>query len=112
MREIWLIYEGAWNEIDPGKRKAILEKTLGRQFVYSDPLMRTEGLDQLSDYIGQTQLSVPGMRIATEAFVQHHESCLVRWTMQDGSGKAVANGVTCGELDGEGLLRKATVFFG
>lgn len=111
LRETWAAYEGAWNESDPGKRAAVLRRTLDETFIYSDPLMRTEGHGELSKYIGELQRTVPGLRILTTSFAEHHDSCLVGWTMQDGNGNALTNGVTCGELDGNGLLKRATVFY-
>lgn len=111
MREIWSAYEGAWNEVDAARRSAILRQTLDEKFIYCDPLIRTEGHDQLSGYIGELQKAVPGVRIVTASFEQHHDRCLVKWTMQDGHSNVLANGVTCGELDGNGLLKKATVFY-
>jgi hypothetical protein len=51
------------------------------------------------------------VRIVTSSFEQHHDACLVKWTMQDGHDKALAHGVTCGEADGNGLLKRATVFY-
>lgn len=111
LREIWSHYEGAWSESDPGKRDAILRKTLDEKFIYCDPLIRTESHDQLSGYIGELHKNVPGVRIVTNSFEQHHDACLVKWTMQDGDKNALVNGVTCGELDGNGCLTKATVFY-
>lgn len=112
LRDIWAVYEGAWAEIDPGKRAEILRRTLDERFVYVDPQIRTEGHDQLSDYIGELQKTIPGMRIITNSFAEHHESCLVEWTMQDGNSTVLADGVTCGEGDAGGLLKKASVFYG
>lgn len=112
LRDIWADYAGAWAETDPAKRVETLRRTVHGGFVYIDPHIRTDGHDQLSHYIGALQKSIPGMRIVTDAFDEHHESCLVKWTMQDSHGKALAAGVTCGERAPEGLLAKASVFYG
>src|SRR4051812_13587192 len=92
LRETWSAYEGAWSEADTKKRARILRQTLDAKFIYSDPLMRTEGHDELSGYIGELQKTVPGVRIVTSSFEQHHDACLVKWTMQDGHDKALAHG--------------------
>ncbi|WP_119275220.1 nuclear transport factor 2 family protein [Taklimakanibacter deserti] len=111
LRETWAAYEEAWSESDPGRRATILRLTLDATFVYSDPVTRTESQDALSRYIGELQQTVPGLRIVTTSFAEHHDACLVGWTLQDGNSNAVARGVTCGERDGNGLLKKATVFY-
>ncbi len=112
LRDIWADYEGAWAEIDPAKRAETLRRTLDGTFIYVDPQVRTEGHDQLSHYIGELQKTIPGMRVVTNSFVEHHESCLVNWTLEDGQNNAVAKGVTCGECAVDGLLTKASVFYG
>jgi hypothetical protein len=112
LRDIWAEYEGAWAETDPGKRAETLGRTLDGTFVYVDPNIRTEGRDQLSHYIGELQKTIPGLRIVTNGFTEHHESCLVNWTLEDGQRIAIATGVTCGERAASGLLGKASVFYG
>lgn len=111
LREIWAAYEGAWSESDPAMRAAILGRTLDENFVYSDPSTRTESRDALSRHIGELQRIIPGLRIVTTSFAEHHDACLVGWTLEDGNSNAVARGTTCGEHDGNGLLKKATVFY-
>lgn len=112
LRDIWADYEGAWAETDPGKRAETLRRTLDGTFVYIDPNIRAEGHDQLSDYIGELQKTIPGMRIVTNGFAEHHETCLINWTLEDGRRTAIATGVTCGERAASGLLGKASVFYG
>jgi hypothetical protein len=112
LRDIWADYEGAWAETDPGKRAEALKRTLDGAFVYIDPNIRTEGHDQLSHYIGELQKTIPGLRIVTTGFAEHHESCLVNWTLEDGRATAIVTGVTCGERAASGLLGKASVFYG
>ena len=111
LRATWAAYEGAWSEADPGRRAAILGRTLDENFVYSDPTTRTESRDALSRHIGELQRAIPGLRVVTTSFGEHHDACLVSWTLEDGNGNEVARGVTCGERDGNGFLRKATVFY-
>lgn len=112
LREIWADYEAAWAETDPGKRADTLSRTLDSAFVYVDPNIRTEGQDQLSQYIGELQKTIPGMRIVTNGFTEHHEACLVNWTLEDGQRSAIVTGVTCCERAANGLLGKASVFYG
>lgn len=112
LREIWADYESAWAETDPNKRSDALRRTLEGTFVYVDPNIRTEGHEQLSHYIGELQKNIPGMRVITKSFAEHHGSCLVNWTLEDGQNNAVAAGVTCGESAANGLLLKVAVFYG
>ncbi len=112
LRDIWADYEGAWAETDPGKRAETLGRTLDGTFVYIDPNIRTEGHDQLSRYIGELQKTIPGLRVITNGFAEHHEACLVNWTLEDGQRHVIATGVTCGERAANGLLTKASVFYG
>lgn len=112
LRDIWSEYEGAWAETDPAKRAETLSRTLDGAFVYIDPHIHTEGHDELSHYIGELQKTIPGMRIVTASFAEHHDSCLVNWSLRDGQDNAVVTGVTCGECAASGLLIKASVFYG
>jgi hypothetical protein len=111
LRETWAAYEGAWSETDPGKRAAVRRQTLDETFFYSDPSTQTESHSALSQYIEGLQRAIPGLSIVTTAFVEHHDTCLVSWTLQDGSNSAVTSGVTSGEFLSNGLLKKATVFY-
>ena len=111
LRETWAAYEGAWSETDPGKRAAVLRETLAETFSYSDPLAQTESHSALSQYIEGLQRTIPGLSIVTTSFAEHHDSCLVTWTLQDGDKNVVTSGVTCGEFLSDGLLKKATVFY-
>ncbi len=111
LRDIWAAYEGAWNETDVGRRAQLLRQTLDEGFIYSDPLTMTVGHEPLSSYIGELQKSVPGVRIVTSSFEQHHDACLVKWTMQDGQSRTLGMGSTCAELGGSGRLKKATAFY-
>lgn len=111
LRETWAAYERAWSEIDPGKRAAVLRQTLDADFLYSDPLTQTESHSALSQYIDGLQRTIPGLSVVTTSFAEHHDTCLVTWTLQDGDRNAVTSGVTCGEFQSDGLLTKATVFY-
>ena len=66
MRDILSAYEGAWSEVDAARRNAILRRTLDKKFIYCDPLICTEGHDQLSGYIGELQRTVPMVRLAAK----------------------------------------------
>jgi len=111
LRHVWSAYECAWSETDAERRDGIFSQTLDTSFIYSDPVIRTEGYGPLSDYIAQLQSKLPGMRIVTTSFEEHHDICLVKWTMQDGHRNALAQGVTCGEMIASGRLIKAAVFY-
>jgi hypothetical protein len=98
-------------------RASTARRTLDEELIYTDALMRTDGRDAPSHYIGELRRTILDLSIATNSnqvtmsFAQHYAACLVTWMLQDGNSNQVTIGVTCGEFQNNGLLKKATVFY-
>jgi hypothetical protein len=92
-------------------RASTARRTLDEELIYTDALMRTDGRDAPSHYIGELRRTILDLSIATMSFAQHYAACLVTWMLQDGNSNQVTIGVTCGEFQNNGLLKKATVFY-
>jgi hypothetical protein len=73
-------------------RASTARRTLDEELIYTDALMRTDGRDAPSHYIGELRRTILDLSIATNS-------------------NQVTIGVTCGEFQNNGLLKKATVFY-
>lgn len=56
------VYFEAWNETDPDRRRALLERCAGVGVELIDPTGRFRGIDGLHDRIGAFPESAPGAR--------------------------------------------------
>lgn len=74
-------------------------------------LTRTEGWDGLLQYMVDFHRQVPGGHFVTEQFIAHHSKSVARWTMRNGLGAVIGDGVSYGEYDDEGRLTSMTGFF-
>lgn len=53
-------YIAAWNETDPARRRALVEKTFSGSVSYVDPLMAGDGHDGIDALIAGVQQRFPG----------------------------------------------------
>ena len=54
-------YLAAWNETDPGRRRAAVEEVFAADVRYVDPLAAVEGHAALDGLIGAVQGQFPGL---------------------------------------------------
>ena len=54
-------YLETWNETDPAKRAALIERSLGADLWYRDPLLEADGLDAYEAMIAAVQAQFPGL---------------------------------------------------
>ena len=111
MREIWDLYTAAWRERTAQEKIQKLRSSTIETCVYRDPLTQAEGQASLVDYMMSFHQQIPGGYFETTWFLAHHDRSISKWTMHDGSGDIVGEGVSYGEYDEGGRLRSMTGFF-
>lgn len=110
-KKTWETYASSWKAKTESERRALYEKALSPDCVYTDPLTRTQGWDELTAYMAQFHEQVPGGHFATQTFVAHHDCSMARWNMLNGKGEILGDGVSYGKYDEEGRLIAMTGFF-
>ena len=106
-------YFEMWNEADPARRRAVIERTWATDASYLDPMFAAEGADALDGLVAQVHARYPGHRFRLAGAVDaHHDR--VRWGWDftgPGDGAPVMSGIDFAVLAGDGRLREVTGFF-
>lgn len=110
-RAMWDRYVAAWRADGGAEKRALFEECLAEDCVYTDPLVRAEGWQALEGYMVEFHRQVPGGAFVTERFISHHGTSIAVWTMVNGAGQPIGDGVSYGEYDAAGKLVRMTGFF-
>jgi len=104
-------YIAAWNETDPQRRRALVDKTFAQDADYLDPLMAGEGAQGIDAMIAGAQAQYPGHRfeLAT-APDAHHDRVRFSWHLVADGGGPIATGHDFATLSDDGRLRSVTGF--
>ncbi|MDV7133194.1 nuclear transport factor 2 family protein [Williamsia muralis] len=80
-------YLSAWNETDPGARRAIVEKVWDPEGVYTDPLASVTGTEAIDQVLAGAQQQFAGMRfVRGDVFETHHNIARFTWELVPESG--------------------------
>lgn len=110
-RHTWNTYTRSWSEVDPAKRRRLLEQAVHPQCVYADPHVQVEGHLALSEYMSEFQKNFRDSAFVVTDYSEHHGQSLAAWNLVDGSGAVLARGTSFAAYDDIGLLRKMSGFF-
>ena len=86
-------YIAAWNETDPGMRRALIDRTWTEDGSYLDPLMNGEGHDGIDAMIAGVQTQFPGYRFRRTGELDAHHDRVRYWA----AAAAGINGVAMRE---------------
>ncbi len=112
-QEIVATYGAAWNEPDPARRKALLEKAWAADGTYTDPMAEIAGREALIELISQFQKQMPGAQIVlTSGIDEHHKRIRFGWRVAAPDGATRMEGIDIGQLDEDGRLRSIVGFWG
>lgn len=111
LRAVWDNYTLAWKETTPQAKMQRLRGSTAPACVYRDPLASAQGQDALFEYMMGLHGQIPGAYFQTTWFQAHNDRSISKWTMHDGAGAVVGEGVSYGEYDDHGKLRSMTGFF-
>ncbi|MBH0776961.1 nuclear transport factor 2 family protein [Nocardia bovistercoris] len=110
-RETWETYAASWKAASETEKKALFAESLALDCVYTDPIARTEGWDELTAYMVDFHRQVPGGHFVTRSFQVHHGVCLAQWDMVAGDGTVLGDGISYGQFGDDGRLIAMTGFF-
>ena len=104
-------YLAAWNETDPTARNALVERSLGADLWYRDPMLEADGLVAFDAMVAAVQDQFPGLVMRRTSDVDaHHDLVRFSWALgAPGADPAVA-GVDMAKFDGEGRLHRIVGF--
>jgi len=73
--------------------REIYASCLAPDCVYTDPLTKAKGWDELAAYMTAFHDQIPGGHFVTQQFFAHHQRSVARWTMagRDGEPSAKAS---------------------
>lgn len=108
---IWECYAASWKEADKDAKLARYQKVLASDCTYTDPLVSVQGYEALLKYMLEFHEQVPGGHFVTEQFIAHHGRSMAKWTMRNGAGEILGDGVSLGEYTDDGRKLKAMTGF-
>ncbi len=105
-------YIASFNETDPARRRALIDRAWAEDATYIDPVMAGDGRDGIDRMVAAAQAQFPGHRFEpTLAPDLHHDRVRFGWRLVNAAdGTPVAAGVDFGTLSDDGRLRAVTGF--
>jgi hypothetical protein len=76
MNEVVVRYLAAWNEPEPGRRRALVAKAWTEDGTYVDAAREGRGHDSLDTMIATAQGHFPGYRLRLASGIEAHHDCL------------------------------------
>ena len=106
-------YLESWNETDPAKRAALVERALGADLWYRDPLLEADGLEAYEAMIAAVQAQFPGLVMTRTSPIDAHRD-LVRfnWALGAPGQDPVFAGLDVAKTDADGKLHRIIGFAG
>lgn len=111
LRAVWEQYVAAWKAGAPEAKLALCKECLAPECVYRDPLTEAKGWDELVAYMLEFRKQVPGGYFVTREFMTHHQRSVAKWSMLNGDGVPIGEGVSYGEYNDAARLVTMTGFF-
>lgn len=106
-------YIAMWNESDPGKRAALIERAWTSDGRYLDPQLKADGAAAIGGMVAAVHERFPGHRFRRVSGVdQHHDQIRFGWELFAPDGSVTVGGIDIGELTADGRLRRIIGFFG
>jgi hypothetical protein len=111
--EVIATYFAAWNEPDADERRRTLEGSVIADVELVDPTGRWQGVAGLVERIGNYQSSAPGTEVVPASGIDAHNDVVrYSWSIVDGEGHELMEGIDVAERAGDGRLRRILMFHG
>ena len=102
----------AWNEREPERVRAHLDKALSPEVVFIDPSIVTRGIDEFEANVHEVHGRLPGAEYRRASGVdRHHDVVRYAWEIRR-DGELILPGFDVTELDEEGRVLRVLGFFG
>ena len=104
-------YIAMWNEIDPGRRRALITQTWTEDARYVDPVLEAAGPASIDAMVCGVHERFPGHRFRRTGDPDaHHDRVRFTWELAPEGGAAVVKGIDFAIVAGE-RLQTVTGFF-
>ena len=110
-KQTWLTYSQAWKAPTAKEKRTLMEKSLNKNCVYTDPMTQTQSWDELLAYMLKFHEDVPGGFFETVQFMTHNNRSVARWQMRNEQNETMGDGISYAEFDNDGRLKTMTGFF-
>jgi len=106
-------YLATWNETDPAARAELIERSLGADLWYRDPMLEADGLEAYDAMIAAVQAQFPGLVMRRTSDVDAHRD-LVRftWALDAPGAEPTIAGLDVAKFDADGRLHRIIGFVG
>lgn len=106
-------YDRAWNVAGHDERAALLAEALTDDCELVEPRGRFAGRDAIVKRIDGFAERFPGARVEiTTSIDEHNGLARYGWTIVDGDGKAILDGIDVVERAPDGRFKRIIMFFG
>jgi len=104
-------YMQAWNEADPGARRALVDEVFTGDARYTDPLADVRGTEAIDALLAEAQQRFGGLRFRVSGPVDaHHDIARFRWHLGPDGGEPIVVGFDVIEVDGDGRIARVAGF--
>lgn len=104
-------YLEAWNEVDAGRRRALIARTWAEDASYADPMMQAEGSEAIDAMISGAQRQFAGHRFTLRGTPEGHNGRVrFSWSLAAGGAAPVAYGTDVAVIGADGRIREVTGF--
>lgn len=106
------LYLSAWNEVDPGLRRDLIQQAWEPECQLVDPPIDGVGHDGVDGVIVALHAHYPGHRFRRVGDVEHHHDAFrTDWELCDPDGGVALAGSDHGILGASGRVQRVTGFF-
>jgi hypothetical protein len=106
-------YLATWNETDAAKRAALIERSLGADLWYRDPMLEADGLEAYDGMIAAVQSQFPGLVMRRTSPVDaHRDLARFNWALGVPGEAPVFAGLDVAKTDADGKLHRIIGFAG
>ncbi|MFO1079789.1 MAG: nuclear transport factor 2 family protein [Reyranellaceae bacterium] len=104
-------YVASWNESDPARRRAAIDRAWSDNGRYRDPLMASDGPAALDAMLAAVQAKFPGFLLKRSSAIDHHNDAVrFAWSLGPAAGPPVVEGVDFCLLASDGRLASVVGF--
>jgi SnoaL-like domain len=102
----------AWNEHDPGKRRALLDASVASDIAFTDPQYAVKGIDAFDQMMADFQARMPNAKcVRTSEIDHHHNRVRYHWSVIIDENTKV-DGFDASSINDEGKVDRVDGFFG
>lgn len=107
----WETYTSSWKAETREEKQSIFKECLDSDCEYNDPITKTQGWEELTDYMMEFHKQVPGGHFITTYFMAHNNQSIAKWDMKNGDNITIGEGISYGKYNNSEKLISMTGFF-